>query len=450
MCSLNLLETFEIAFTTHLSSNVNEPEYVISFNRKIMSPLLGHFSRLCFEQKLPISFENIQLLSLLFSKFISACDTDTYKKISCSIFEFTVERNIEVFVKGEEKHSRWSPFEPSKLTSAQMHLVLSLPYSFFSTHRSISAEETSINIFHSVKSYCFEYSSLDAISIKMSSVILSQIVLSLNSSNVANLTNLIQEIFSEMKCLLQTEDGPTQHKTMAVNILMWISKSLLILNHTLFLDYIQLFFELLNKETLTNEILNLIDILYSSDDFFQQPPLANVNPSQRFSVPLHQLIMEQYNQSNKSEFLFLFVSHLRFISHEMFASQISQFFLLILNGLDATHKAQINQICLSFIENLLKGNFSQVQPHLISVFRSIIALARKSPKLQIRKMALDCICLIIDMSADKEELLTSKAQFLRSLQPTLADHKRLVRTSAVKAFCKLSMLGQPGNRPHSN
>lgn len=359
-----------------------------------------------------------------------------------------IEGNISGLVQGKSSDLPWTVLDPCRLNDTQIYLFLSLIYSYVSSYRH-AIEQNLLDAFHCIKSYSFQFApTLKARNriIELASVILSQILLRLHQTDEQSVAKFCEQLLAELSALIRAEETPAGHKSVALCILMWTTRSLFIRHHQLFEVYVNYFLQLLEEKTLlTMEILKLVDILYSVES---QPTDSSstqeLTPSETFSLNLHQLLLCRYTQSKRDEFLFLFVSHLRFITPEIFATLVTPHLSIILSGLEASQFGEVNMISLQFIENILKSDWEQVQAHVVRIVRSVVLLARNSDHIQTRKKALDCLCLIINKSTG-QDLLNLKTQFLASLQPTLGDRKRLVRASAVKVFNLLSMVGQPGN-----
>lgn len=439
----------QLSFEFHRTNG----EFVQLFHRKCINPLLNHFIRVIFKENLPISNQLIKEFSLLFSKFLDNIDSATQQKISTDMFQLTMEGNLSHFVTidPDENFEIWAVVvDPKNLNCTQKYLFLSLLHSYFSSTCNTTSQAL-LDSFHRIKTFSVQLTvnsaSMSSV-VELSSQILSQIVLKIDlaSTDDERIANLVKETLAEVSSLISADVTPMEQKITLLSILIWISRTLFIRHHPLFNSYVEYFLHLLNADILNEQALKLIDILYSNESQLKKDTISQVlSPSNLFSQDLHQLILDRYNQNKKYDFLFLLVSHLRYIPSEVFSSQLERHLNIIITGLEVSHFDQVILISLAFIESILQSQYSQVQGHIVPIFRSVIKLAVNSSQMTIRQKALDCICLIIDTSKE-QDLLNFKVEFLQSLKHSLADRKRLVRASAVKAFCKLSMLGQPGNR----
>ena len=348
-----------------------------------------------------------------------------------------------VIVQPDESVEAWAVgIHPKSLNCTQKCLFLSLLHSYFSSKCNTTTQAL-LDSFYRIKALSIQLA-IDSEQVELTWRILSKIALKL-SINDEKIARLFEKTLSEMSSLINSSDStPMEQKKSALGILIWISQTLFVRHHALYKSYVEYFLQLLNNDILNEQALKLVDILYSNE--FQLEPFSKVlSPSSVFSQDLQQLILDRYNQTKKYNFLHLLVSHLRFIPSEVLAGQLEKHLTIIITGLEVSQFGDVNLISLALIESILQSQYSQVQAHIVPIFRSVIKLACHSRQMTIRKKALDCICLILDTSKE-QDLLNLKVEFLASLKHSLADRKRLVRASAVKAFCKLSMLGQPGNR----
>lgn len=444
ICLLNLFETLSSCFEIHRKNS----EFIYSFRENCIRPMMNQLIILCFKDQIQsISFEGIQKFAFLNYQFVSTLDSDEKQSIINQISQSFLEENVSGLIQDMENvNIVWN--EPS---SIKMYLYMNIIYSYFYDSNGIISFPL---VFNQIKSHCFEtklsWESYNSV-LDISGCLLSRIVTQLfNQINSTDFTQFCQNLFFDMKNKINSDISTDEERIIAIHILMWISKSLMLVNDQLFEEFTKYILQTLDQNILTTYILNLIDILYSDLDFFQRPPSSSSTKetskkTKQFSNILHKLIFERFQLNHKPEFLYLFASHLRFISEKDFSTQVEELFPVILTGLKSFEFDQVQHICLSFVETMLQNHYTQIQPHIESILKTLITLARNSFKLYTRKKALDCICLIIDISPEKD-LVNVKTDSLRSLQPTLGDQKRLVRASAVKAYCKLSMLAQPGNR----
>lgn len=439
----------QISFEFHRANG----EFVHIFHRKCISPLLDHFIRVIFKENLPILHLLIEQFSLLFSKFLCNIDNATQQKISTDMFQLTMKSHLAHFVtiQPDENVETWAvSIDPKNLNCTQKYLFLSLLHSYFSSTCSTDSQAL-LDLFHQVKTFGVQLTvTSDSMSsvVELSSKILSKIVLKIDLAGTDDerVAQLVKETLAEMSSLISDNGTLVEQKMTLLSILIWISQTLFLRRHSFFNSYVEYFLQLLNADILNEQALKLIDILYSNECQLKKEPFSQVlSPSNLFSQDLHQLILERYILNKKYDFLYLLVSHLRYIPSEVFSSQLEKHLNIIITGLEVSQFGQVNLISLAFIESILKSQYSQVQGHIVPIFRSVIQLAVNSSQMTIRQKALDCICLIIDTSKE-QDLINFKVEFVQNLKYALADRKRLVRASAVKAFCKLSMLGQPGNR----
>ncbi|OTF75720.1 hypothetical protein BLA29_001222, partial [Euroglyphus maynei] len=163
--------------------------------------------------------------------------------------------------------------------------------------------------------------------------------------------------------------------------------------------------------------------------------------SDQFSSELHNLFCQHLDaQTDDDAVLYILLSHLKYMP-----LLTDNYVPYIVKGLRIIETPTISLLCLSFLTKpILSDHPNWIEPQLLTVFGLIIDLAKKSPSLHVRKEALNNVATMIDLFGEKY-LIGLRTEYVHSLRSTLADHKRIVRSSAVRSFFKMSILGQPGS-----
>ena len=401
--------------------------------------------KIYFQQNHRLQYRLIEKYSILYSEFISKlprCNIED--TITSQIEQIVFNQNLSTLMIDEVNDCSvdLKNISLKNLNEAQLEFILSLIYAYYFKSNKCLNQTNLFETYVQLKDQSFQIElKLSSHLIEILCKILSQIILRFDSQT----TEIFFEIFfDEMKDFL----NEANFKSLSINLLMWTSKALFVKNDAHFIPQIKLILQLINCDTsqlANSDILNLVDVLYSSEEFLLKPPTMALQPSNKFSEELHDILLIHYNQLSNDENLYHLLTHLRFIPKNLFDQHAGNYLIVIIKGLHVNQYVQINLISLMFLKNILKFNSTLIEGHLVTLVRNIISLANQSPKLQVRRLSLNCVCDIINIY-EENELIKLKEEFVQNLKPTLSDRKRLVRFCAAKAYCKMVMLGQPGNR----
>ena len=103
----------------------------------------------------------------------------------------------------------------------------------------------------------------------------------------------------------------------------------------------------------------------------------------------------------------------------------------------------IQLVSIKSLYDLLGDNSTFVSNNLSTIVPRLLKASATSPKLEVRKQALECLTLIAKNIPDVN-LLPLRPEAVKGLKSCLSDRKRLVRMAAAEASCRWTMVGQAG------
>lgn len=437
----NILETFQICLN-RFSSNT---QFLMKFQVKCIEKLLKLFVQIGFVEKrcLPNVFS--RLFTELFFNFLNhlqLINKDNYQAIidKCLLAWRTMDAS-----KLHEYFQTPLPIDNDNVF--QNYIFLCLVYSCFRSSDNQFSIRTLLETFEQIN-FNDKMAAYSDELIKMTNRISSDIILKLKKLNYIELDNLLKKFLQFTQNSFLNDFMKSERNILLMNSLIWIGKSLFITafnnDDDYFIKFVAEIFNLECKDNLVKNCLTeMIDVIYSNNDFWQTfYSNESLIPMDSFSANLHRLICDKYNESNDNTYLYILLSNLKFIPTEQFNNNQKHYLPYIINGLQLKECSQINLLGLTFLKNILETNPNLIEPQVITIMELIIEMAKKNI-LVARIKALNCITMMIDLFGETH-FLNLKQQLIQKLRPTLADHKRMVRSSAVKCFFKMSTLGQPG------
>ena len=434
----NMIDTFRICFSR--LSTQQDLSSIDDFYKVCISRFLRLLIRTYFIESNTLSCTNdvIRQFALLFHYFLSNCSlkdiwqqvtdkvwTAFYTKDFCQLYEPDRIQSINVNISN----------------ATQVEFLLHLVYSCLKTCDNKSLDENYlIKLFDQIVSYDLTVYNEEII--QLISMCLAEIVAKLADSN------LLSDLLAKHLEMFESSQNQSEQKFISnLHSIIWISKSLFRMEKNEHLQrYVEKILNSLNQATSSTRtaIRGLADILYSQNDYWQSRYINDTMVgSDQFSTELHEIFCNHYEKTNDETVLYIVLSHLKYMP-----LPTDKYVPYIVKGLRIADSPTINLLCLNFLsKHILTDHPDWIESQLLTVFGLIIDLAKKSPSLHVRRTALNNIATMIDLFGEKY-LVGLRTQYVQSLRSTLGDHKRIVRSSAVRSFFKMSILGQPGNRAH--
>ncbi|UXI20020.1 serine/threonine-protein kinase 10 [Sarcoptes scabiei] len=276
---------------------------------------------------------------------------------------------------------------------------------------------------------------------KIAFMIKAQIVSNLITDEkfVNDSTEMLESIIERSKVHIDSSECNKREQKFALGCLVWISKPLFLTDNIRFDSILETILDY-NSNLFTRDS-SLINVLYSLEDYWQTFPSNDCfHQAERFSNKLQDMIEMKFEQTKSHHYLVHLMSHLRFCSDVKILNSIKYLRYLIdcLESKNNEDQEELNSIALTFLIRISETNPDIIAAQSLTLLRLLINLAIGSRKLKSRMKALDCIMKLIELFGS--DFSKQKKEFLRLLQPTLADRKRLVRSKAAKCHWKMSMI----------
>lgn len=437
----NMIGTFRIC-VSRLSTQ-QDLFSIADFNKLCISRFLRLLIRTCFIESTtttaPCPSDVIRQFASLFHHFLLNCSSkDIWQQITDKVWMAFNSKDLR------------SLYEPDRILSIavnssvdiQIELLLHLVYSCLRT-----CNDNSLNVDYLVELFdqivSFDLTVYNEEIVQLFSMCLAEIIAKSTDSNIlSNLLTKHLETFESSRSQCEPKYYLYLHS------IIWMAKSLFrMANNKHLYQYVEKILNSLEQASSStrNAITGLADVLYSQNDYWQsRHDNDTLVCSSRFSLELHHVFCRHYEQTDDVTVLYILLSHLKYIP-----VPTDKYVPYIVKGLGAVDSPTISLLCLNFLSKyILSEQPNWIEPQVLTVLGLVIDLAKQSSLLHVRKAALNNIAAMIDLFGEKH-LIGLRTQYIQSLRPTLADHKRIVRCSAVKSFFKMSILGQPGsNRTH--
>lgn len=433
----NILETFQICLNRFSSDS----QFLMEFQVKCIEKLLKFFVQIAFVEQRTMPDMFPRMFTELFFNFLQLINKDNWQAITekCLLAWRIMDAS-----KLHEYFQTPLPIDNGNVF--QNTITLCLIYSCFKSSDNQFSINTLLETFEQIN-FNNKLTAYSDELIKITSKITSDIILKLKQMNYIELENLLKKYLQFTQSSFLDDPLKNERNILLMNSLIWIGKSLFLTTKNEDDYFIKFVAELFNLECkndlMKNCLTEMIDVFYSNNDFWQTfHSNETLIPMDTFSINLHQLICDKYNETNDNTYLYILLSNLKFIPTEQFNTNQNQYLPFIINGLKLKDCSQINLLGLTFLNNILETSPNLIEAQVITILELIIEMAKKNI-LVVRIKALDCITKMIDLFGEKH-FLNLRQQLIQKLRPTLADHKRLVRSSAIKCFFKMSTLGQPG------
>uniref|UniRef100_A0A023GGE5 MMS19 nucleotide excision repair protein n=1 Tax=Amblyomma triste TaxID=251400 RepID=A0A023GGE5_AMBTT len=224
-------------------------------------------------------------------------------------------------------------------------------------------------------------------------------------------------------------------------LLLWVTKALLLRGYPDLAPYTKLLKELLKDEKLGRHAAkDFQQILQPSVLTVQGHCIVKLMHPQRFFVETVDFLIEGFNsvtiEAIKDNFLMALCCQLAYVPKPVVNTYIDKILPILVTALSSAEKSVIAECVLP----CLTENVGLMASHLESVLEQLLRLAKQPFSMEIRRSALQCL-LRLSTVGDKNKIY--KQRVLQGLVPCLADHKRLVRQVAAQASSLWHMVGEP-------
>lgn len=426
-----------------------DSEFIEMFYPQCLVKLVDHFVEFCFG-KVPkeIPFSINQQLSVLYGKFLK-CSKKSIKTQSQDLLKkIILDKDLSGLLAknrvGDKRIAHNIQIDYSN--KGHLELVLSLVLSLvnaINVEDKQNARELCLLLLNQILNDSFSYKltvqsdqTVYELSAEICSHLLRKII---NSSS----DSLPKSIFSQLEAAIVSPQNDSHRQIVALKFLIFSLQALFAVQNQSFVKYFAFIFSLdvAGDKQMEQELMRFPDILYGDQ---LEEPTTTGNP---VSVSIHKWLIEEQKKI-ENHHIYLFLVNLRFIPQSTLENDFGKILPIVLKGLAVNEYEQINEISLKFVSLTIEQNMSSIQNVIFSIVKSLILLSTQSERVKVRSSALKCLNTILD-KCPENHLINFKTGLLKSLQPTLADRKRMVRSLAASAYCKMSMLGQPGTKKKS-
>ncbi|XP_057663070.1 MMS19 nucleotide excision repair protein [Diorhabda carinulata] len=265
------------------------------------------------------------------------------------------------------------------------------------------------------------------------------------SQCLANLTNKMKDEQNLVEFLTKTKEE-SLHLMMSsskniILTLSWITKALLMRNHSYGLIWLNWLLELLEKYNEVTEGLRIImkeNFDSMGDDVFcYRSPLYR----QKTFVYATNKIADQYD-NDRTVYLTALGYLLEFAPSQAVELQFPKICRYVLLCLEKSNESQILQVILKITNTICNNNSALIEQHLEDFLDRILKLTQFQLSLLVRRAALQCL-ITFTTTFPVYKLLPFKLKVLRQLGLCVDDKKRLVRKDAMEARSLWFLLDAP-------
>lgn len=225
-------------------------------------------------------------------------------------------------------------------------------------------------------------------------------------------------------------------------LLLWVTKALLLRGYPDLIPCTMLLKELLNDEKLGRPVAEgFQQILQPSVLTTKGHCTIKLMHPQRFFVETVDFLIEGFNSATaeavKENFLMGLCCQLAYVPKPVVNTYIDQILPILVTALSSAEESVIEECVLP----CLTENVGLMASCLDSVLVQLLRLAKPPFSMEARRSALECLLRL--SSIEEGKLLPYRQQVVQGLTQCLADRKRIVRQVAAQASSMWHMVGEP-------
>ncbi|CAN7999621.1 unnamed protein product [Ixodes pacificus] len=225
------------------------------------------------------------------------------------------------------------------------------------------------------------------------------------------------------------------------DLLLWVTKGLLLRGYPDLAKYTNLLEQLLRDENVGRHTAEGFDVILQPIVLTSEGHcvLRLLHP-QRFFVETAPILIQGFNSATnkavKDNFLMALCCQLKYVPKVVVNSYIDKVLPILVDALSSAEVLVVGQCVLP----CLTENVALLVSCLNSVVEQLLRLAKPPQPMDVRRMSLECLHQLT--TTGERELLLHRRNVLRGLTPCLCDRKRVVRQAAAQASSAWHMVGQ--------
>ncbi|XKL69048.1 hypothetical protein PGB90_006817 [Kerria lacca] len=261
--------------------------------------------------------------------------------------------------------------------------------------------------------------------------------------NEVDLEEQLKYVYSFISSIISNKDG--RIKKNAVQLLIYITKSLLLRGYPYINSWFDMLLSLINCEDVSIDIADGFRIILQEEEFFlgtlSHCTIKLFYRQRFFSYMVPKLVdTAKNNETTIKTNCAVSVIHLsQNIPQNVLTNHFKQIIPLLTELLKLDSKMEFTHVTLQKLSLMLKENKVNLEQYVESFISQLLILSSSSPYMKVRIAALNCLFHFCKLNLPV--ILPFKARVIHELTVCLDDRKRLVRQEAVKTRIRWIVLG---------
>ena len=459
MLSENLVESLSDAIKKQLNSNSEEKVKKFLFDN-FLDPMIQHSIHvsICIDNKsgTSLNMSLIHKLLALIGKTVSKLNLKYGQKLFDKLIEFSTLGAVDQLLPSVPPTCfctyQMGPQFLVTLNDSQALIVFILISELISNLKYEIRAKQSIELFDKLFEFSINHKNQEICRLASKST---GVLVNRFDSNNDVLNEKLRQILSFFTEKLFDSEVSDEKETLIIDVLVWITKGLVIRKHSQRNGFIDLLISLCEHQNhvIRTQVSKGFEAIHRSDESClteENNAIVTLLYNQRFYFETFEPLLRGYlkhknqNSDKKQTFLTALLTQLNYITKPVFRTQLKSLVPMLLDAIDGEGVEGNQRAALEAISQIMIDKNHQIlNPSLKSFANNCINLSINSPFLRVRRSALNCLALIAD-TFDDSDISYLRETMVRDLRKALNDKKRVVRKSAVTARCKWILVGQPG------